>query len=406
MKEFERIVWIMVVMQKITDEQKYTWALLACAEGGVGAAELRRLQLWLDNNGLAIGDFWERFDECVRLAGWKESKVEAVRELRQEWTVAKFAEYLREHQIKVTHITDADYPVLLRFIPDFAPVLFYQGDLAVLSRAALAVVGTRQVTAYGETVIKELLTAPLDGVTIVSGMMHGVDALAHRQALARGWPTAAFLGYGLQLCWPRSVTALKGQIVANGGVIVSEFAPWCEPLPWRFPARNRLVAGASAATLVVEAAAKSGSLITAQLALDYGREVMAVPGSIFSPLSVGCLELIKKGALPVVSAAEIAAGLRATSLSMVGESYWQTLGVASSGGSCLAPAASKPTTVKTFVDAWQEKVYRQLSGRPLESEELCRACGGEAEVLAACGLLELAGEIARGEDGKWRVTSK
>jgi DNA processing protein len=200
-------------------------------------------------------------------------------------------------------------PQLLRAIHDPPPGLFVRGDgdLSLLERAAVAVVGARACSGYGasaaRSVARELAAA---GLLVVSGLARGIDAEAHRGALDANASTVAVLGCGIDRDYPAAHAELARRIAATG-LVVSEYAPGVEPAPWRFPARNRIVAGLCAATVVVEARERSGALITADLALDEGREVFAVPGEISSALSAGTNALLKLGATPLTSAADVLA---------------------------------------------------------------------------------------------------
>jgi DNA processing protein len=203
--------------------------------------------------------------------------------------------------------TALDFPPLLRAIHDPPPGLFLRGaaDVAVLSRAAVAVVGARACSGYGASVAR-LLGRDLAhaGLLVVSGMARGIDAEAHRGALEADGPTVAVLGCGIDRDYPAAHAELARRIAATG-LLVSEYAPGVEPAPWRFPARNRIVAGLCAATVVVEARERSGALITADLALEEGREVFTVPGEITSALSAGTNELLKLGATPLTAASDV-----------------------------------------------------------------------------------------------------
>lgn len=183
--------------------------------------------------------------------------------------------------------SDPGFPALLRAIHDPPPGLFLRGgaDEELVARPAVAVVGARACSAYGRQVARllgrELAAA---GLVVVSGLARGVDGEAHRGALEAGGPTVAVLGCGIDRDYPAAHRALAAEI-AERGLVVSEYAPGVAPAPWRFPARNRIVAGLCAATVVVEARERSGALITADLALEEGREVFAVPGEITSAVS-------------------------------------------------------------------------------------------------------------------------
>jgi DNA processing protein len=198
-------------------------------------------------------------------------------------------------------------PPLLRAIHDPPPGLFVRGeaDLELLEGPAVAVVGARACSGYGasvaRSVARELAAA---GLTVVSGLARGIDAEAHRGALDSDAPTVAVLGCGIDRDYPAAHAELARRVAATG-LVVSEYAPGVEPAPWRFPARNRIVAGLCAATVVVEARERSGALITADFALEEGREVFTVPGEISSALSAGTNALLKLGATPLVRAADV-----------------------------------------------------------------------------------------------------
>jgi DNA processing protein len=203
--------------------------------------------------------------------------------------------------------TAPEFPPLLRAIHDPPPGLFLRGagEVALLSRAAVAVVGARACSGYGASVARSLgRELARGGLVVVSGMARGVDAEAHRGALEAEGPTIAVLGCGIDRDYPAAHAELARRIAAHG-LLVSEYAPGVEPAPWRFPARNRIVAGLCAATVVVEARERSGALITADLALEEGREVFAVPGEISSALSAGTNALLKLGATPLTVAADV-----------------------------------------------------------------------------------------------------
>jgi DNA processing protein len=203
--------------------------------------------------------------------------------------------------------SDLAFPPRLAAIHDPPPGLFLRGmgEPTLLARTAVAVVGARSCTDYGAHVARmlgrELAAA---GVVVLSGLARGVDGWAHRGALEGGGDTVAVLGCGIDRDYPRAHTALAAQIAA-GGLLVSEYPPGVEPAPWRFPARNRIVAGLAAATIVVEARERSGALITADLALEEGRDVLAVPGEITSALSHGTNALLRLGAVPVTCAGDV-----------------------------------------------------------------------------------------------------
>ena len=201
----------------------------------------------------------------------------------------------------------SELPPLLRSIHDPPVGLFVRGSgpLDLLARPSVAVVGARACSGYGASVARSLARELAGaGLVVVSGLARGVDGEAHRGALEAGGTTVAVLGCGIDRDYPAAHADLARRI-AGGGLVVSEYAPGVDPAPWRFPARNRIVAGLAAATVVVEARERSGALITADLALEEGRDVFAVPGEITSALSAGTNGLLKLGAAPLTSAADV-----------------------------------------------------------------------------------------------------
>jgi DNA processing protein len=206
--------------------------------------------------------------------------------------------------------TDPDYPPLLRQIADAPAALYVLGSVATLSSAQLAMVGSRSPTPAGRATAREFAAFfARAGLTVTSGLAVGIDAASHEGALAGGGATVAVYATGLDQVYPAEHAALAARIRAHGA-LVSEFPPRTPVLRRHFPRRNRIISGLSLGTLVVEAARRSGSLITARLAADCGREVFAIPGSIHSPLSRGCHQLIKTGAKLVEDAADVLSELR------------------------------------------------------------------------------------------------
>lgn len=199
-------------------------------------------------------------------------------------------------------------PALLKEIPDPPKSLYLRGSMPPESYTLLTVVGSRRLTSYGKAVCEKLVSA-LSGypISIVSGLALGVDAVAHRAALKAGMHTIAVPGSGLgdRVIYPRSNFSLAKEILNSGGALLSEFDPDFRAQVWSFPKRNRIMAGMSSAVLIIEASKRSGTLITARLAMEYNREVLAVPGSILQHTSSGPHSLIRDGATPVTCAEDI-----------------------------------------------------------------------------------------------------
>jgi len=202
-------------------------------------------------------------------------------------------------------IGDPDYPAPLLDLGDPPPFLFVLGDLTRITRPAVAIVGTRRATAYGERVTTALASAlAAAGATVVSGMARGIDAAAHRAALACGGITVAVLGTGVDVAYPVAHRSLH-RAIEQHGVVISEFPCGSCAQPASFPRRNRIIAALATLTLVIEAGEKSGALITADHATDLGRDIGAVPGQVDSPQSIGSNKLIRDGAHAVLSASDV-----------------------------------------------------------------------------------------------------
>jgi len=217
-------------------------------------------------------------------------------------------ENLNRENIKVATINSEFYPKLLQEIYNPPPLLYYKGDINLDNEFTLAVVGTRKCTSYGRQVTEKIVRdLTQNKLTIVSGLALGIDTLAHLTTLDMAGKTVAVLGSGLdkQSIYPSSNRYLADKIIANNGCVISEFPPGTQPLRYNFPQRNRIISGLSLGTLVIEAGEKSGALITAMHSLEQNREVFAVPGNIFSPVSEGPNKLIKIGAKSVTTAKDI-----------------------------------------------------------------------------------------------------
>jgi len=248
-------------------------------------------------------------------AGLDEKTAEEFIIFRRQIEPDKLIEDLAREKIKVLTIDQPAYPKLLKQIYDPPGLIYYRGDPEAFTGFALAVVGTRKFTPYGQQVAEKLVKElALNNLTIVSGLAMGIDALAHSAALQAGGKTIAVLGSGLdqQNIYPSQNRYLSDKIQASGGLIMSEYPIGTLPLKHHFPQRNRLISGLSHATLVIEAGEKSGALITAMHALEQNREVFAIPGSIYSQSSAGTNSLIKLGAKLIAGARDIIESLNLT----------------------------------------------------------------------------------------------
>ncbi|MFZ5391382.1 MAG: DNA-processing protein DprA [Patescibacteria group bacterium] len=238
--------------------------------------------------------------------GWEQKLITAFATYRQATDPKALKDKLTKLNINFCSAVDTFYPKSLKQISSPPLGFYYQGNPAILNQPCLAIVGSRRPTAYGQRVTDELaMAAGKAGLTIISGLAYGVDAIGHLTCLKSGSPAAAVLAGGLNNIYPQINYQLAQKILKAGGLLLSEYPPSTPYLKQHFPLRNRLIAALSQAVLITEATLDSGSLITARLALDYNKEVAAVPGSIYSPLSQGCLELIKQGAKTISEASDL-----------------------------------------------------------------------------------------------------
>lgn len=344
-----------------------SWLQLTLAPG-LGAAAIRGL---LAQFGLPENIFAAPRQQLERTAG----PAAAAALLRSEETAAAVQHALRWAEAPghaVVTLADANYPRLLLEIADPPPLLYAVGRLELLSRPALAIVGSRNATAQGTRNAEQFAQAfSAAGLTIVSGLALGIDAAAHAGGLAGEGSTIAVLGTGVDISYPRQNAALASRI-AQTGLLLSEFALGTAGVAHNFPRRNRLISGLAQGCLVVEAAIASGSLITARAAAEQGREVFAIPGSIHSPLSKGCHALIRQGAKLVESAEDV----------LVELSSFRRTGFASTRSAVPATVPENPLLAHMGFD-------------PVDLDSLCARSGLTAERVSAELLcLELGGRVA------------
>lgn len=320
-----------------------------------------RLKALLDYFGDPQAVWEAKAKELIEL-GIPKNTAALLEETRSKLDPQQYLEQITKSGIKYLTFFDKEYPSLLKEIYDPPLVLYYRGEIMPQDSKAVAIVGTRKMTGYGRLVTEKLTGELVDcGITVVSGLARGVDTQAHQTAVKKEGRTIAVLGGGLLKIFPPENTRLAEDIASGFGAVVSEFPPDAPSLPGNFPARNRIISGLSLAVLVTEAAQDSGSLITAKLALEQGREVFAVPGPITSDLSQGPLSLIKQGAKLITEAGEIL----------------QELGI----------TKSQVTRVKSQVDLKlseiEEKILQSLIAESKHIDELCRELQLQASVVSS-----------------------
>lgn len=352
--------------EKGLDSRIY-WIALSLVKG-IGAARFKAL---VDHFG-GPQAVWEAPKHALHSVGLPANVVEEYEKVRKSVDLNALWDKIHGSQdISVLTWEDEHYPRRLKKIDNPPPVLYVRGSITSTDDWAVAVVGTRRVSPYGQQVA-EMVGSFLarNGVTVVSGLALGVDSIAHQAALDAGGRTIAVLGSGVDHIYPAKNKRLAEEITGHGAVI-SEFALGARPDRGNFPARNRIIAGLSLATVVVEAGEKSGALITASFAAEQGREVFAVPGKIFAPKSKGTNQLIRKGAHPLLAPEDL---LEALNLTLVTEQ--QTARV-------VLPA-----------DATEAAIFEVLGHEPMHIDEI----GQKAhlpidQISATLALMELKGMV-------------
>lgn len=324
---------------------------------GLGPIRLKAVLEYFQDPKLA----WEADKDTLLGIGIPKNVVELLSETRKKFHPEQYFEELSKSGIKWVTIFDENYPRSLKQIYDPPIVLYYKGELKLEDEKAVAVVGTRKMTGYGRTVTEQFAKALVSGgFTIVSGLARGVDSAAHWATVNGGGRTIAVLGGGLNNIYPPENVRLVEEIILGRGAVVSEFPPDYPSLPGNFPARNRIISGLSRAVLVTEAAEDSGSLITARVALEQGRDVYAIPGPITSLLSRGPIGLIRDGARPISTPEEI----------------FEELGVSAGNGGQVA------TKTQADLSADEKKVLEVLENDSLHIDEISRTLGLSAGIVA------------------------
>lgn len=336
---------------------------------GIGPAKLQAL---LDYFG-DLDAAWRANKTQLERIGIDRRAIATFFETRDEVDLDRYRAQVEEAGLQVLTWASDDYPRYLREIPGAPPVLYVAGELEDVDRWAVAVVGTRRLTAYGRQVTRKLVSGLVrQQVTIVSGLARGIDAIAHQVAVEQSGRTIAVLGSGPDVIYPPENRPLARKIVLEGkGAILSEYALGAPPEAKNFPPRNRVISGLALGTIVVEAGERSGALITADFALEQNREVFAVPGNINSRASKGTNWLIQQGAKLVTCVEDV---LEELNLTMV----------------------PQQAAAQTFLpeSAEEAALLEHLSPQPRHVDELSRASGlPSAEVSSTLAMMELKGVV-------------
>ena len=315
-------------------------------------------------------------ENLLKSLGCREETIYKTLNRLEEFDPSAYQKELEKREISFITIDDPQYPALLRTIPDPPLFLYAKGDLSILSQPCIALVGTREMTPYGHQVSERFASAFVKSdVVTVSGLALGVDAAIAEETIRSGGHTVAVLGHGLANIFPKTNAKIGEKILYSGGLLLTEFPLDAMPDKHTFPARNRIIAGLSIATVVIEAGERSGALITAEFALEDGRDVFAVPGSILESSSDGCNHLIAKGSAHLALGPEDVL----TSLSIV----------ASERSSGQISESSSP-------------IAQYLSSLPQSIDDLIEKSGLTAQnINTELTMMELDGAAKRMNDGRW-----
>jgi len=365
-------------------------AYLALAQvPGIGAARLRTLTAAFESAGAALQ---APHGAIAALPGFGRAAATAVRAASLRAAHA-LLQQLDRMGASVLLPEDDPFPPLLRDIPEPPALLYAWGDVGLLARPAAGVVGSRNHTPYGATAAQILAAGVARaGVVVVSGMARGIDATAHAAALDSGGASVGVLGNGFGVVYPAANRALYERMIACG-CLVTELPPGERPHAHTFPRRNRLISGLAGVTVVVEAAAGSGALITADCALDQGRTVLAVPGPITSPTSLGCNKLIQQGAKPALCAGDILEELGLPGAADPGRMAGRDRSVAVAARHGLGVALPE-RPVPSDLSALQRSLWEALVAEPQHVDALVAAAGAETSaVLTALTELEMRGLV-------------
>ena len=367
------------------DTQREAWLRLAFV--GLPAGRLASaIKRWSTPEALLEAASNGEDSELLATAGITPVSVERIREAASR-DITKATAAMEEYSLRLLLHDDEDYPRALRSIPDPPLYLFVRGVIEDRDETAVAIVGTRHATEYGRGLAHKLAhDLARRGVTVVSGLARGIDTFAHRGALEGGGRTFAVCGCGLDVTYPSENKKLMEEI-SSSGANLSEFAPTVHPEPWHFPARNRIISGLSAGTIVVEAGERSGALITSDFAMEQGRDVFAVPGNVHKAQSKGCHALIKQGATLIEDAEDVLNALNNRALPFMEES---------SRPGVSAPAKPAESPLREDLTASENRIWLALDVEPRHIDAIAEdAEMNAAQVNAALVMFELKGIVKR-----------
>jgi DNA processing protein len=363
------------------NESAHQYLVALAAVPFLGRRTLQKIQAYRAKMKVSWNEVWTRLAQQEVGTPLTSTQRISLQAFQRQWTPQAYSESLHELGIQTLIVGVEHYPALLSQVPDRPIVLFTRGWIPDESALAIAMVGTRHPTGYGEVVTQKIVQELVEGgCAIISGFMYGIDQVAHRAAMQAEGRTVGVLGYGFNQM-SHHYHHLRDELLASGGGFITEYPPDHPARPGTFPARNRIIAGLSRAVVVTEAAARSGSLITATQAAEYGREVCAVPGPVTSVYTEGTRALLNEGATLVSS----------------GQDVLQAVGIEARG------VIQRKTKERT--NTLEQTLLEILQAEALDAEQLAtRTKTTLSQVLSALTELELVGYIKTdGENWQLRV---
>lgn len=347
---------------------------------GIGSVRFQSIREYFGDLELA----WGASFSDLKAAGLSEKICERIIQLRKEFDLHQYVDRIQSAGIQILISNDENYPRYLREIDQPPPVLYIKGSISLEDEWAVAIVGTRKVTHYGRQVAQEFSRVLADHkITIVSGLARGIDGIAHKAAIDCGGRTIAVLGSGVDRIYPAEHRNLAEEI-AKSGAIISDYPPGTAPEASNFPPRNRIISGLSRATIVIEAGQTSGALITADFANNQGRNVYAVPGSIYNVQSKGTNKLIQHGARPLLDIRDV---LEDFQVELVQE--------------------RKAIRKELPGDLFEEKILKILSDEPLHVDEITNQTELPIAQVSSClTMMELKGLVKQAGGMKYISVSE
>jgi DNA processing protein len=348
---------------------------------GIGRVKISQLLDYFHS----LENAWSASTADLKNAGLDSKVISNLQILKNKITLDSEIDNLEKYNIKAIPYNSPDYPPRLKEIHDYPPILFIRGNLLQSDEISISIVGTRKATSYGKQVTENIVgDLAKNGITIISGLAKGIDSIAHRAALEAGGRTLAIFASGLDIVYPAENASLARKIMESGALI-SEYPIGTKPKADNFPRRNRILSGLSLGVLVVEAGEKSGALITADMALEQNREVFAIPGNIYSPLSTGTNRLIQRGGAKLVS------------------SYVDMLEELN-----LAQVARQLEIKELLpVNDTEQIILRQLGAEPRHIDDVCRNSGlSTATVISTIAMMELKGLIKQTDSMCYVVSNR